>query len=173
MSILNYLDFKRVFRVLTEEKAKPTFASILPDLESRESLVELAEVIGLSNTDLVPEPELHITVAYSRADIMDPTKIIKAALPVFGAGDEFTIFNTRDGKRALVLKVSSVSIRALHVALRKHGASHDFPTYEPHVTLCYDLPEGFVMPKNAPFVNLAFTSFEVKPLNLDWKPSNK
>lgn len=163
MNFLSYSDWKRM--LIREQVRQPTYVAVKPDLESRESLVELAEVIGLSNSLLVPEDKMHCTVAYSRDPIDDPSTIVQTFLPATATGDDFDMFGPE--KKTLVLKLSSVSLRALHVSLRNLGASHDYPTFEPHVTLCYEVPEGFKMPTKKPKLGLKFTTFEVKPLDED------
>lgn len=172
--MIGYQLFKRARKIFAEMTGgkQPTYVAIKPDLDSIETLIELAEIIQLPSSMMVAENELHATVCYSRTPIADPTKTVQGWLPIHAKGDEFTVFKTRDqGKNCLVLKLSSVPLRGLHVLLKKgYGASHDFPTFEAHVTLCYDTPDYVI--KNAesiadPNVNLLFTKFEVKPLEID------
>jgi 2'-5' RNA ligase len=168
--MFNYKAFKKLTRVLAEKAPEPTYVAVKPDQESKETLVELAEAIGLSSQDMVPENELHATVTYSREPIADPTEIIRGFMPIEAMGDEFHFFRSKDGKDCLVLKLSSVGLRALHSAIKTTGASHDFPTFEAHVTLCYDTPKELKEQIESyqsyePKVPVNFVEFEVKPLD--------
>jgi hypothetical protein len=172
--LIPYNLYKRAVRVLKEAVGKrPTYVAVKPDLDSIETIVEVCEVIGLPSHMMVGETDLHATVTYSREPISDPTKVLKEFMPIRACGDDLTFFKSRDGKQCLVLKLSSVGMRAAHTAIKKTGASHDFPTFEAHVTLCYDTPADYVKRikrASKPNVNLLFTEYEVKELDLDWKP---
>lgn len=166
--MIGYASFKRLLRVLTETGPEPTYVAVKPSVDTRELLVELAEVVGLSSQDTVPERDLHATVTYSRDPIDDPSKIVDEFMPVWAEGNELAFFETRSGKSCLVLKLSSVGLRAMHEAIKRTGASHDFPTFEAHVTLCYDCPDDVRKRveenKNQLNLWLTFDEFEVKPL---------
>lgn len=168
--MIPYNIYKRAVRVLKEAVGKrPTYAAVKPDLDSIETIVEVCEAIGLPSHLMVGETDLHATVTYSREPIGDPTKIIKEFMPIRAKGDDLTFFESRDNKKqCLVLKLSSVDLRAVHAAVQKTGASWDFPTFEAHVTLCYDTPPEYVKRikrASKPNVNLLFTEFEVKELD--------
>ena len=169
--ILTFLYFKQLLE--DWKKPQPTFVSVKPDSASINEIYGLMDRIRLPGKDRVVPSELHATVAYSRDPIHDPSRDVRDFLPIEADGDELTVFYSRnEGKRVLVLKLTSLRLRALHHLIRKHyGASYDFPTYEPHVTLCYDLPEGFDFPKRIDPIPINFTEFESKKLDLDWKPT--
>lgn len=154
-----------LFRQLWEERNKPTYVAVIPDDASIHEIYGLMDKIGLPGKDRVVPSELHCTILYSKRAISDPTETIKEFMPLSTTGDELTVFGTN-----LVLKLSSVTARALHVALRReYGASHDYPTYEPHVTLCTDIPSNFSVPKEIDPVSIDFKTFKVKELDPDWK----
>lgn len=172
---MNYHAFKKMWRMVVEGRKKATYGSVKPDEDSIDKLQQLASRLGLKAADVVSPEEMHATVCYSRTPIDDPTGAFKEALPIEAEADELHFFKTRDDKDCLVVKLSSVGLRALHTRLRKEfRSSHDFPTFEAHVTLCYDVSP---MDKRRidrsqefkPF-DIRFTEFEVKPLDLDWKP---
>lgn len=167
--MLSFLEFKRLFE---SNKKKPTFVMVKPDDASMHEIYGLMDRIKLPGGDRVVPSELHATVTYSRTPIDDPRGDIPEFMPISATGDELTVFTSRSGKRCLVLKMSSVSLRALHSHIQKnYGASYDFPTYEPHVTLCYDLAEDFKVPSRIEPINITFKTFTVKPLDLDWTPA--
>ncbi len=172
--MISYIAFSRMFR-LFEAKAQPRFASVKPDKASIQRLKQLAQDIGLPADLMVEDSELHATVCYSRDPIEDPASIIKGFLPITAKGDKLHFFESRkDGKQCLVLKLTSLQLRALWSSIMQSGASHDFPTYEAHVTLCYDTPPNLVEQlENYDIkpVSLLFTKYETKRLDLDWTPS--
>lgn len=160
-----------LFKLLMEGKPKPTYVPVIPDDASIHRIYGLMEEIGLPGKDRVVPSDLHTTVIYSNSPISNPSKTIREFMPITATGDDLTVFDTRSGKKCLVLKLSSVSLRALHVEIRReYGASHDFPTFEPHVTLCYDLPDDFSVPKKIDPITIEFRAFKVKELDPDWKP---
>lgn len=164
--IVSFLRFKELLEARVK-KPKPTFASVKPNEASIDELQYLSRKIGLKPEMMVHADEYHSTVCYSRKAIPNPTEIVQSFVPMTAVGDELAIFGTE--KRVLVLKLQSVKLRAVYAEIMKTGASYDFPTFEPHVTLCYDLPEDFEVPKSIDPVRLRFTDFEVKPLDLDWE----
>jgi hypothetical protein len=56
-----------------------------------------------------------------------------------------------------------------HKNLRMIGATHDFNTYQPHITLSYDVGEDFDV-NLLPIYNgpLEFDVEYIEPLQLDW-----
>lgn len=167
MDVLGYSAFSRISALMRESThvKGPTYVCVKLDGPSEDAVWKLMQEIGLRPSDRVPVKDLHATITYSSAPIENPTDVVSRAMPVSGVGDQFHVFETRDEKRCLVLKLTSLDLRALHVLIKKKfGASHDFPTFEPHVTLCYDMPEGFKVPETKPELHLNFDQFEVKPL---------
>lgn len=151
---------------LTEayNKASPTYASILPDEESKKNLTSFMDAYKINNR--VPSDELHCTVCYSREPIIPPKKI---DVPVTGEPKHFSIFKTRDGKNALVLELNSPGAEKIHAKFMDIGASYDFDKYKAHITLSYDYDGE--LPKELPTKTINFDSYEIKPLDLDWTPS--
>jgi hypothetical protein len=116
---------------------------------------------------------MHVTVLYSRTPVdpmtmgetwgseTDGGLIVKAggprAMEVFGEG-------------ALVLQFASWSLVSRHADMIRAGASHDWPEYSPHVTLTYQVPEGFDLEAVKPYAGeLRFGHEIFEPLDLDWK----
>lgn len=173
---MNYLSFKKMLRLLGEDKAQPTYVSVKPNDASIDDLQVFMHHIGLKTDQMVSPDELHATVVYSRKAVKISDADVRAWLPFSATGDELHFFKTRDGKDCLVLKLSSVQLRGMHAHFKtRHGASHDFPSFEAHVTLCYDTPPELKtkIEKIGEFksVPIQFTKFENKALDLDWKPT--
>lgn len=84
---------------------------------------------GIKN--LVQPEDMHVTQVFSRTPVNDlepksDTIVVKRKIEVLG------------DKKALVLSFNSDALQARHAQAMAAGASHDFPTYHPHVTLSYD-----------------------------------
>lgn len=169
--MIDYAIFKKLFRILMEDGPRATYVAVLLDVDSRAMISDLMMVLGIPEDKRVGLHDLHATVTYSRAPIEDPTKIVQSYLPIMARGDELTIFHSRNsGKDCLVLKLSSVKLLALHQEIAKTGASHDFPTFEAHVTLSYDCPtdvKARALKMKDPKIELQFDDYEVSPLNMD------
>lgn len=86
----------------------------------------------------VVDPDSHLTVAYSavRPDniTLDPNPLEVPASGIIG-------FDTLGKDHAIVLKVRSADLDSRFRALQSAGTTSSYPSYTPHVTLCY-LPEG-------------------------------
>lgn len=81
----------------------------------------------------------------------------------------FDRFGT-DEENILVLKLDAPTISARHHELRESfGATHDYPDFTPHITLCYDFTGDYTALQPFTF-QLGFEAEEVRPLNLDWVP---
>jgi 8-oxo-dGTP pyrophosphatase MutT (NUDIX family) len=99
--------------------------------ESAAAFLDWAEDQGFDN--LTPEGELHATIVYSRAPIEwsiaeDEVRVEGGARSVEPLGD----------KGAVVLKFESAALRERWQAARDAGASWDWPSFHPHVTITYD-----------------------------------
>ena len=121
----------------------------------------------------IPNPydpnEYHVTIVYSRKGIPE-VENYKFDLPIKCEISSFEIFTTQSNTQCLVAKLSSECLTSIHNDIRKkYGATHDFPSYKPHVTLSYDYGSDEV-PKDLPKIPLTFDKVAVKPLNLDYKP---
>ncbi len=116
----------------------------------------------------VPRDKLHSTIVYSRVYV--PYKVASGSFEIANSGS-FTIFETQDGSRALVLELESDYLTARHNYAKALGASYDFPDYRPHITMSYDVgPISFNGTFNIPIVLDREYSEE---LNLDWKDTLK
>ena len=102
----------------------------------------------------IPKPidskDFHTTIIYSRQAIVQEhqrnmndyeLKILAWRWPPVSIG--ILKSSPKSLKRCLVLKLEAPELVNLHDALCRAGATHDFPTYEPHVTLSYDVPDDF------------------------------
>lgn len=93
---------------------------------------------GIAITTAQWERRLHTTLIYSRINlptfVADPKKSFSATF------DGFDLFDGQNpGENPLVVRLSSPLLLARHKFIRQEfGATHDYPSYEPHVTLTYN-----------------------------------
>ena len=74
-------------------------------------------------------------------------------------------------KGAIVLLFNSSELAWRHGEMVRNGASHDYPDYQPHVTITYS-GTGVDLSKVEPYRGkLVFGPEIFEELNLDWSPS--
>lgn len=97
---------------------------------------KIAEFVSLLNIEnCVAKHDLHVTVVASRVDIPASDSLLSSPIIAHPAG--FSIFDN-GVDRCLVILLHSIDLHDLHIDYRRRGASHDYPQYQPHVTLSYD-----------------------------------
>lgn len=95
---------------------------------------------------LQPAEELHVTVAFSRTPVdwmtiaAEWSREPNGHLTVPAGGPR--IVEKLGDKGAVVLLFNSADLFWRHKEILRNGASWDFPTYQPHITLTYQPPEG-------------------------------
>lgn len=149
-----------------ELSSKGTYVKAVPTEESASRIAEVCRMINVPNR--VPKEDLHTTILYSRAPV-DAEGRFDDLRSVSARGVGFDIFE--DGpNRCLVVKLESNGLSSMHSELRKLGGTHDYPSYNPHVTLSYDY--GNNEPPNDDllqyFRHIDFNKIVVEPLDLDW-----
>ncbi|KMS59142.1 hypothetical protein V474_07780 [Novosphingobium barchaimii LL02] len=134
-------------------------------------LIAWAKANGFTST--LPADDMHVTVLYSRTAV-DPMKMgegwsgdDKGNVRVKPGGPRAI---ERLGESAVVLLFASYDIEGRHRSMVEAGGSHDFPDYQPHVTISYDVPADFDLDALKPFTGaLEFGPELFEPLDLDWK----
>ena len=101
--------------------------------ESVRSLVDLQEQIGVPNP--VSPHDLHTTIVYSRVPIEWEPMTHNVPAHVVG----YRVFETDAGTDCLVLELDCPSLADRFNEAMDRGATFDFPSYIPHVTLSYDI----------------------------------
>jgi len=144
-----------------------TYVGTVFDKDTRKAIKEL--MVELKVPNRTPSARLHSTIIYSRKHAPD-LKATEAIYPIKAKGKELHIFETRDGKRALVLKLDCPELIERHnEIMAEHQTTYDFPEYIPHVTLSYDCesfdPESY----KGKLPNLVIEGEYVEDLKLDWK----
>lgn len=114
----------------------------------------------------------HTTVIYSRVHCPD----LKAhgglaEGEVVGVPTGFNVWKTQEGTHALVLEYKCEWLANRHQSLmEEHGATYDFPKYNPHITLSYDVGDDFdpsgLDPKDIGPIDIVYEYTE--DLDLEW-----
>jgi len=104
----------------------------------------VAKLVGFGVANAVPnlidQAEYHSTIAYSRKHLPNVPKQRDITPGWIARPIGFDVFSTKSGTNCLVLKIDCPEAIGRHNFLRNwEGASHDFPTYIPHITLSYDI----------------------------------
>lgn len=137
------------------------------------ALIAWAKANGFKST--LAADDLHVTVLYSKTAV-DPMKMGES-----WSGDENGNIRVkpggpraieRFGENAVVLLFASWELESRHRSMVDAGGSHDFDEYHPHVTISFDVPDGFDLAALKPYAGaLEFGPELFEPLNLDWKRS--
>lgn len=152
---------------LAQYNKVPTYVGVKLDDSSVQALMELAK----HAENRVSPDDIHITVAYSKAPIsMQARGNLKPS--VVATPKEYSIFKGNSGGYCLVLEVDAPELTARHnEIIRDYGASHDYPTYRPHITLSYNCGGGFDLRKMPPVHTLprlfAIREYRTE-LNTNW-----
>ncbi|MET0364134.1 MAG: phage portal protein [Sphingobium sp.] len=121
----------------------------------------------------LPAADMHVTILYSRTPV-DPMKMgrswsedDKGRITVRPGGPRLI---ERLGENAVVLRFVAPDLEYRHREMVEAGGSHDYPEYQPHVTLSYSVPEGVDLDAIKAFNGpLVFGPEIFEGLDLDWK----
>lgn len=152
----------------TDATPKPLY--VQRKLINAADLISWAKAQGFKTT--LPAEDMHVTVLYSRQAV-DPMKLGETWTSEADGGLTIKPGGPRAveklGENAVVLLFASWSLTSRHNEMVEAGGSHDFPEYQPHVTLSYSA-EGVDLEQVKPFTGeLRFGPELFEPLDLDWK----
>lgn len=113
--------------------------------------------------------KLHTTLIYSRKYLPDFQPKGQLDSPIIGNFIQFQVWDTQDGKRALVMLYEAPQLVARNAEITdEHGATSDYDSFKLHLTLSYDLEDFDVWPLDKYFGVLEITEEYMEPLDLDW-----
>jgi len=147
-----------------------TYVSALLDDESKQKL-DLFTTQNLGLTDKIDPKEYHCTIIYSRTPV-PAAENYEFPTKVYAYATGYELFDTKLGKKCLVLRLQCPAIHDINTDMNKTGATSDYPEYKPHITISYDY-SGEVAELPLPQFEICFDQFEVKPLDIDYVPNNK
>ena len=170
------MNLKDNLKKLTERRTG-TYAAVKYDQSTLKILTEWMKIWNIP--DFLVEEKLHTTVLYSRAPLHpeDYKNLDAQQLKALGwkfapkALDRFSSSSDKNSpKNVLVLKLEAPELVTFHQSLIQAGATHDFPTYEPHITLSYEVPDSFDISKLVlPPVYFIPVKLYFEPLDLNWE----
>jgi 2'-5' RNA ligase len=146
--------------------ANGTYAELIPDPATRAMLNNLANKLGITN--ITPHDKFHTTLIYSRRPCPKMQDLDGTPFPHSARIIGLRTWDTQQGTRCLVALVDCPELIRLHQDLRdKHGATHDFPDFQPHFTLSYDCSDReLTLPPGEHTVR--YERLHVKPLDPKW-----
>lgn len=148
-----------------------TYVALQMSQETKDLLDQFVQS-NLGLQERVSKDSYHITVIYSRTPVPDAEKLSRewnvSATPVC-----YEMFDTKTGGKCLVMRVESADARALNNTLGAMGATSDYDSYKPHVTIAYDIKQEIdhhSLP--LPQFPMTFNELHVAPLDPLFVPDN-
>lgn len=141
---------------LLDQHTGGTYASMNLSKQSAQQLAQWCEQQGFPHDN--PEG-FHCTLCYSRVPVPHAVAIQG---PVHITAQSFQWEHLGDSANVLLIKCQKA--QEIFDLLKRHGASHDWPKYQPHVTIFGD--RHIDLPTQLPDFPLIFDSIVVEPLDL-------
>lgn len=150
-----------------------TYVSMDLSQESRALLDNFVEM-NLGLTERVDPSTYHITIIYSRSPV-------PSAEQYDGYGTEqparvigYEVFPTKNDGKCLVMRLQCPFAELMNKELTAQGATSDYDTYKPHLTIAYDITQE-IDPATLPIpqFDLVFDKVKVAPLDPAFTPKNK
>lgn len=114
------------------------------------------------NIPCISPEKMHVTMLFSRTPVPQLQQVDGYRLQRPAKLIKWEILGN-----CLVLTLNSKLANTIHNFCKKHGGSHDYPKYIPHITIAYDY-QGQI-PSQIPNVELVLDSIGVNELDLNWK----
>jgi phage gp29-like protein len=159
-----------------KDKAAVSFAAPTPrPLYVYRSLKNTKEVLawakGQGFTSTLPAADLHVTICYSKRPVdwfkMGSAWGTENGGLIIAPGGARVVATL--GENATVLMFSSADLEWRHENMVDAGASWDFPSYHPHVTISYDGAPADLAAVEPYTGKLVFGHEIFEPLDEDWK----
>lgn len=153
--------------------AKPRTLIVKRPVANSADLIRWAKAQGFATT--LPADDLHVTIVYSKAPldwmkVDEPWNQEPDGTMTIPPGSARLVEQLGD-KGAIVLLFNSSRLSWRHEEIRRAGASHGFPDYQPHITISYQPPEGFDLDAVEPYRGPIRLGPEVfAEINPDWQP---
>ena len=150
-----------------------TYVSMDLKEESKELVDHFVEM-NLGLTERVDKSTYHITIIYSRAPV-------PSAEQYAGYGEDqparvtgYEVFPTKNDGKCLVMRIECPFAELLNKQLTAEGATSDYDTYKPHMTIAYNIQQE-IDPHTLPLPQfpLYFGKVKVEPLDPVFVPKNK
>ena len=119
--------------------------------------------------------KLHSTIVQSNASIPNYEDLNREDVNWEFTIKKMEMFETRfsslSGKpeAGLVFMLDAPELKELHLDLRKRGANHSRPDYNPHVTVSYFVPKSINISKlPLPTFKMKVDKIVAEPIDVDW-----
>lgn len=124
---------------------------------------------GIPN--FIDPDKLHVTLLYSRKPMVGFTARGDLSDPIPASVAGFDVWDTQDGKKALVARLYAPQVVARHKELMDaFKGTYDFPEYKPHFTISYNVPTEFTAETLPPFQAQLYLAHEYgSELDTGWK----
>lgn len=104
----------------------------------------VAAVEQYAKDNKIPKPlkseKYHTTLLYSHKHLPEYKAAGKYDKPMKGTPTGFEVWKGQNGSNCLVLTYDCSELyQRHHKLMMQHGATYDFSTYQPHITLSYDV----------------------------------
>lgn len=113
----------------------------------------------------------HSTILYSRKTVPSAQDIVNSMSTEFEfSASNFSLFDGSTPElKCLVVELNAPELKQLHQKLKDAGGTHDFPEYNPHVTLSYNVPSNVDLSIfKLPDFKFKISFYNVEPLDLNW-----
>lgn len=161
---------------IIEEKRKTvrgTYSGVKASKDTQEKIKKYLE------DNKVPTPvkteKLHTTILYSRKYLPNYKPAGKLDTPYKAKPVEFMVWKTtpedpkEEKTNCLILKLDCPKLIQRHKELMKeHGATFDYETYTPHITLSYNIGDLDVSKLPKIDFDIEFDTEYIEDLNLNW-----
>jgi len=130
--------------------------------------------MNLGLTERVDSSTYHITVIYSRSPVPSAEQYTGSTTDIEAKVSGYEIFPTKNDGKCLVMRLDFPFANMLNKQLTAEGATSDYDSYKPHMTIAYDIQQDVdagSLP--TPQFPLKFGPVKVAPLEPDYIPKNK
>jgi hypothetical protein len=120
------------------KKPKGTYCALRLSDQTKREIGAFLRSTGMSKvTTPIGADDMHCTLIYSRIHHPDMAPAPEAEHPATFRG--YAVYH-----KSLVMVLDAESTESRHRELMaKHGCTYDFATYNPHVSIAYDIEPGF------------------------------
>jgi len=130
--------------------------------------------MNLGLEERVDPSTYHITIIYSRTPVPSAENYAGSAGADVARVVGYEVFPTKNDGKCLVMRLEYPFANMLNKQLTAEGATSDYDSYKPHLTIAYDIKQE-VDPATLPVPQfpLHFTPVKVAPLDPEFVPKNK
>lgn len=163
----------KIEQIFEDDTPKGTYAAVRFSQKTIDAIRKYCEANNIPNP--VPTKKLHTTLLYSRKYCPNYTPIGDYEKQLVGTPIGFDVWKSQPTDKfpnptsCLVLKYKCPELVARHKELMDtHGATFDYPEYNPHITLSYNVGDIDISSLPEFDAPIEITSEYGKELDLGW-----